>query len=327
MGTLRQQDTYAQGRFSTVFLSLLQTGDFARPVFQTFMVGGFHGTVTIVAAVPTASYVAVIDSEAYTVVAEATDTVTTIAQKLINLINAGNVALAVNLRNVTTTAVFSLVKVVTFTLANTGTTTPADLTVSAVAGSSSGATAGASSLTISNTVIGRIAGGDYLRATQPDGQERSFKLTSNVNSGSTLAITDLYEAIEVGSLIQFPNELFGREQLGWSAPNKTASVANLNTLGFDSPVVTGGSATMNLAGDYSSFDPAIQNAKDNYRGSQNFALILQYQALRTGWSSEEEWAPVILTSKEQPLDVNGFVKCNFNAQAVIDIERTPSRPL
>jgi hypothetical protein len=318
MGTLRTTDTYAQGRFATVFLSLLQTGDLAKPVPQTFMVGGFSATATVVNAVSAASYVLVVGGTTYTVVATATDTVLTIARKLAALINAGTIARAVNVRQVATTAVIQLVRLVTFTLANTGTTTPADLTVTVAASAGTAAAVGATSIGLSNTVIGNIAAGQYLRATQPDGLERTFRVTANVSSGGTLAVSGVQEAIAIGSIIQFPTELFGREQSGFVTPNTTATTKNFNTGGFESPVVTGGSATANLSGDYSAFDPSILTAKENYRNG-TFALTIVYPSLKAGWNPEERFAPVVLISNEEPVDVGGFIKCNFSCQAVSDV--------
>jgi len=319
MGTIRTQDTYAQGRNSTVFLSLLQNGDSTKPVAQTFMVGGFSATATVVNAVSGASYVAVVGGTAHTYVATATDTVLSIARRLAALINTGTVARAVNVRQVTTTAVIQLIRSVTFTLANTGTTTVGDLTVTSAASAGNAAVAGATSIGLGNTIIGKIAAGQYLRATQPDGLERTFRVTANVESGGTLAVSGVQEAIALGSIIQFPTELFGREQSGFVTPNATSTTRNFNTGGFESPIVIGGSATANLSGDYSAFDPSILTAKENYRNG-TFALSIVYPSLRAGWTGEERWAPVVLTSNEEPIDVGGFIKCNFSCQAQADVQ-------
>jgi hypothetical protein len=222
-------------------------------------------------------------------------------------------------RQVTTTAVIQLIRSVTFTLANTGTTTVGDLTVTSAASAGNAAAAGATSIGLGNTIIGKIAAGQYLRATQPDGLERTFRVTVNVESGGTLAVSGVQEAIALGSIIQFPTELFGREQSGFVTPNATATTRNFNTGGFESPIVIGGSATANLSGDYSAFDPSILTAKENYRNGL-FALSIVYPSLQAGWTGEERWATVVLTSNEEPVDVGGFIKCNFSCQATNDVQ-------
>lgn len=328
MPQLRSRDVPTQGRASTVYLSLLPTGDRNIPVFQTLANTGFAGLVTVVNAVSTASYIAVVAGETYTVVATATDTKKSIAQKLIAFIEAGTTgAKAYNLRANGANWEFQVHRATTFTLANTGTTTPADLTVGAVAGAATTVAKGATSITLGFPLIGRISAGQYLRFASGN-TEITVKVATTAEAGATsLAVVAIDEAIPASAIAAFPPEFTHRTAASISPTFEFTGFSTLNTGGFEDGVQTTSSAEADLSGIYFELDPVYRTIVENAPNGREFALILDYKEPKEGWSGRRRFAVVGITGRDEPVTVEGFIEANFTAKVLTPPSETPAAPL
>lgn len=325
---LRLKDVPTQGRASTVYLSLLPVGDRNIPIFQTLANTGFAGLVTVVAATSTASYILVVAGVTYTVIATATDTKKSIAQKLIALIEAGTTgAKAYNLRENGANWEFYLHRSTTFTLANTGTTTPSSLTVGAVSGAATAVAKGATSITLAFPLIGRIAGGQYLRFASGN-TEVTVKVANTAEAGaSTLTVTAVDEQIPAAAIAAFPPEFTHRTAASISPAYEFTGFSTLNTGGFEDGVQTTSSAEADLSGIYFELDPVYRTLVENAPNGREFALILDYKEPKEGWSGRRRFAICGITSRNEPVTVEGFIGADFTAKVLTDPTETPAAPL
>lgn len=325
---LRKQDVPTQGRASTVYLSLLPTGDRNIPIFQTLANTGFAGLATVVTATSTESYILVVDGVTYTVIAGTTDTKKSIAQKLIALIEAGTTGVkAYNLRQNGANWEFYLHRATTFTLTNTGTTTPASLTVGAVAGAATTVAKGATSITLGFPLIGRIAAGQHLRFASGN-TEITCKVTTTAEAGATsLAVAALDEPIPAAAIAAFPPEFTHRTNASISPAYEFTGFSTFNTGGFEDGVQTTSSAEADLSGIYFELDPVYRTLTDNAPNGREFALILDYKEPKEGWSGRRRFAICGITSRDEPVAVEGFIEANFTAKVLTDPTETPAAPL
>lgn len=328
MPELRLRDVPTQGRASTVYLSLLPTGDRTFPIFQTLANTGFAGLVTVVAATSGESYIAVVAGTAYTVVASSTDTKKSIAQALIALIEAGATgAKAYNLRQNGANWEFYLHRSTTFTLANTGTTTPASMTVGSVSGAATTVSKGATSITLAFPLIGRIAAGQYLRFASGN-TEVTVKVMVTAEAGATsLTVQAVDEAIPAAAIAAFPPEFTHRSAASISPAYEFTGFSTFNTGGFEDAVQTTSSAEADLSGIYFELDPVYRTIADAAPNGREFALILDYKQPKEGWSGRRRMAVCGITGREEPVTVEGFIEANFTAKVLTVPTEIPAAPL
>ncbi len=325
---LRKSDVPTQGRASTVYLSLLPTGDRNAPIFQSLANTGFAGLVTVLDAVADDSYILVVAGVTYTVVAVAGDTKQSIARKLIALIEAGTTGCkAYNLRQNGANWEFRLHRSTTFTLANTGTTETADLTVGSVAGAATAVAKGATSITLGFPLIGRIPAGQYLRFASGN-TEVTVKLSATAEAGATsLAVVAVDEGIPAAAIAAFPPEFTHRTAASISPTFEFTGFSTLNTGGFEDGVQTTSSAEADLSGIYFELDPVYRTIVDNAPSGREFGLFLDYKEPKEGWSGRRKFAVVGITGREEPVTVEGFIEANFTAKVLTDPTETPAAPL
>lgn len=328
MPQLRLQDVPAQGRASTIYLNLLALGDRNAPIFQTLSNTGFTALVTVVNAVDAASYIAVVGGITHTVVAVTGDTDRSVAQKLMNLIDAGaSGAKAYNLRAIGNDFAFNLLRATTFTLVNTGTTTPADLTVSSITGTAAALARGATSMTLPFALIGRIAAGQFLRFANGN-TEVTVEVATTAEVGATsLSLVAIDEAIPAVAIAAFPPEFTHRMSAGMPITYEMTKFATLNTGGFEDGVQTKASSEIDLAGIYFEIDPVYRTIVKGAKDGREFFAILDYPAPKEGWSGRRLSGVCGITSREEPINVDGFIEANWKAMMKIHPIDTAAAPL
>ncbi|MBT9137676.1 MAG: hypothetical protein DDT31_00214 [Syntrophomonadaceae bacterium] len=307
----------SQGRESRVFISLLNKGERIRPIEQSFTASGFNALVTVTAVTSGNTYALVINGTTYTVVAGAADTKKTIAKKLMGLINASTSHRAINLRWSGADYLFNVIAQATFTLANTGTTTVDDITVSAVAGAGTPVAAGATTITLPIAVQGRIPVGQWLQFIDPDGFEYLAKVVITAVDGATvLNVAPLEQAIPAGSTCIFPVEFTDRREASINDSYDWEGFRTFNTGGFEDAVNTGSSAEISLAGLYYEFDAGYRTVADGVRDGREFYVIVEFGNQREGYTKPTKEGIVGIGSKEQPLSVDGLIEGNFSGKVL-----------
>jgi hypothetical protein len=307
----------SQGRESRVFISLLGKNDRTKPTAQALAASGWQGLVTVTAVTSTSSYILVVAGTTYTVVAGATDTKKTIARKLMALINASTSHRAINLRAVGANWAFNVIGLVTFTLANTGTTTLTDITVGTPAGADTAVAKGASTITLPIAVRGKIHAGQWLQFVDPTGGEYLAKLSITANDGATsLNVVALEEAIPAGSTCIFPVEFTDRREASINDSYDWEGFKTFNTGGFEDAVNTGSSAEISLAGLYYDSCPGYRTVSEGVREGREFYAIVEFGGQREGYTKPSKEAIIGISSKEQPLAVDGLIEGNFSGKVL-----------
>lgn len=330
MATLRKTDVPSQGRDSTIYLNLQQKGDRSLPVFQELSAGGFTGLVSILGVTSGDSFILVVGGVTHTVIATSTDTVRSIATKLVAAIDAGTSgANACNLRQITGGWAFNIVRATTFTLASTGSTVPANITVSTISGAGTGAAKGATSIALPFALIGRIAAGQYLRFADLSGTtEVTVGVASDAAVGATsLIVEPLDEAIPAASVAQFPPEFTHRDTATISPKYQFQGFQTLNTGGWEDGVIVGGSGDTDLGGTFFELDPATRTILKNIGAGREFCQTIDYPSPKAGWAGRRVQSIVVLEEAEKPIDVKGFVQFNVKGRAVTEPTEIPAVPL
>jgi len=274
--------------------------------------------VSVVSAVSTESYVAVVAAITHTVVATATDTRRSIAQKLAALIDAGaSGAKTYNLRTSGGSSVFNIVRATTFTLANTGTTTVLNLTVGTVTGAGVGAAALATSITLPFGLLSPIESGQFIQFVDTAGTEYLAELSSTAALNSvTLSVVALDEAIPVNAVALYPPEFTDRQNFDLKDDFTSAGFATFNTGGHEDAAIVGSSVDLSLDGLYFPFCPVYRTLTNFSAAGREFYFRAEDESARAGYTGEVVEMVAAITSREKPLSVDGFVSAKFSAKVV-----------
>ena len=124
---------------------------------------------------------------------------------------------------------------------------PADQTLTVATG---GAAKGNTTITLSAAINTTIAAGQYLCFANSDGAEFIAQVTALVQSGTSLPVAPLPEAIPAGAVAEFPTYLWDRTAADLERSYNRATFATFNTGGDEDAVVTGASRTLSLPGLY-----------------------------------------------------------------------------
>jgi hypothetical protein len=321
------------GRGTGVQIALLPKGIRVKPVDQLLYIGGFLGTARITDVTADDSYVVVVAGTAYTVVALATDTTKSIAYKLIDLINGGTAThgcTAQNPRLVTGDDwIFDVYNpLVTFTLANTGTTTVGDIVIVATAGNTTAIAKGATSITILKGLEGAIQKGQFMQALDKDGTEYLLQLTANAAVAATsLSVAALDEAIPAGSQIGYPVEFFDRTTADSNETAATAEFTTFNSGGKTDGVVTSTATEGSLGGNFFERCPGASTAE--YASENGLEVWLKFldPEYRDGWSRRTQEGAAVITSRNKARPVEGFVSNELSYKFYGQILNTPAKPL
>lgn len=319
------------GRETGVQLALLPKGLRIAPVDQILYIGGYLGTYTVTSVTSTSSYVAVVAGTAYTVVAGATDTQKSVAYKLMDLINAGSTgAIAQNPRNTSDNIwVFDIYRAsTTFTLAATGTTTPADVTAGAVAGNTTAISKGATSITVLGELRGDIQKDQYLQALDSNGIEYLIRLAAIATAGSTsLSVVALDEAIPAGSQIGFPVEFFDRTDADTNEKVDKADFLTFNTAGRTDGVATKITSEGKLGGLFYERCPSYNTAAFASSNGREVWLRILDPVYRDGWSRRIIEGPAIILSRDKARKADGFITNDMSYQFVGAPTESAAAPL
>ncbi len=299
------------GRDTGVQLALLPKGIRIAPVDQILYVGGYLAPFTVTTVTATSSYIAVVAGVSHTVVAGATDTQKSVAYKLIDLINAGSTgAIAQNPRNTSGSIwVFDIYRpLTTFTLAATGTTTPADVTAGAVAGNATAIAKGAVSISVLGSLRGDIQKDQYLQALDNNGIEYLIRLAATAIAGATsLSVVALDEAIPAGSQIGFPVEFFDRTDADTNQKIDSSDFLTFNTAGNSDAVATKITTEGKLGGIFYERCPSYNTAVVASAGGSEVYLRIIDPLYRTGWSQRTIEGPALIQSQDKSRKSDGFI--------------------
>jgi hypothetical protein len=321
------------GRETGVQLALLPKGVRIKPVDQILYVGGFLGTYKIVTVTATSSYVLLIGSNTYTVVAGTADTPKSVAYKLIDLVNAETSIHGCTAQNPRLVSGDDWILDVyhpttTFTLAKTGTTTTGDVTVVATAGNTTAIAKSATSIAILNALEGAIQKDQYLQALDNNGIEYLIKLTATAAVGATsLSVAALDEGIPAGSQIGFPVEFFDRTDADTNEKIDKADFLTFNTAGRTDGVATKITAEGKLGGLFYERCPSYNTAAFASSNGREVWLVISDPVYRDGWNRRKIEGPALILSRDKARKADGFITNDMSYQFLGAPTETPAAPL
>ncbi len=316
-------------------VALLPLGVRTKPVDQILYIGGSFATVTVDDVTTANAYTLVIGGTSVTYSATASDTKKTVAYNLMIAANAVTATTGVTAEFLREGAggdwVFNLYKPTgsVFTLANTGTTTPAELDVSAVTNSGTAIAKGATTIALTNTLLGAIQANQYLQAVDADGFERLIKLSATANTGaSSLAVSPVAEGIAAGSRILFPPELFDRTEANSSSSTAVADLPiTNNSSATTDAVITSRTVTVSLGGNWFEDCPGANTAIYADNNQREFWLRIVDPIPRDGFLPRIEEGAAILTGREKTRPVGQGLTNSLSARFVGEVYDTPAQPI
>lgn len=321
------------GRETGVQLSLLPKGVRIKPVDQILYIGGFVGTYKVISVTDTSSYVLLIGSNTYTVVADEFDSPKSVIYKLIQLVNAETSIHGCTAQNPRFVSGDDWILDVrhpdtTFTLAKTGTTTVGDVTVVATAGNTTAIAKGATSIALVKALEGDIQKDQYLQAVDENGIEYLIRLSATAVAGATsLSVVALDEGIPSGSQVGFPVEFFDRTSADSSQKSDTADFITFNTAGQSDGVATKITNEGKLGGLFYERCPGYNTAAFASGNGREVWLIIIDPVFRDGWSRRSIEGAAIITSQDKPRGVDGFISNDLSYRFNGPVIETPAAPL
>lgn len=309
------------GQFSRVFMGRLAKGERYDLTEQHLAVGGFSGLTTVVTVTATSSYTLVVGGIAHTVVAGSEDTKKTIAKKLMGLINKNAAYRAINLQRDADNYSFSIISQATFTLANTGTTTTAHLTVSAISGSGTAVAKGATVITLPFGIRGKIAAGQWVDVVAPNGFEHLARIsTTAVDGNTTLNVSPLEQAIPAGSTFIYPVEFTNRTSANLNSSANWEGFQTFNSGGHEDAVPTGTSGEADLSGIYYDYSAGYRTAQEVFDQFDELEMTVVFGAPREGYTRAMKKAIIGLSGNSIPLEASGLINSEVTAKALTKIQ-------
>lgn len=317
-----------QGRNSFVKIYKLPIGITAEPIQDDSigaLGGGHHAHVTIDAAVDAEDYTLFFNgATSITYTAAAGDTVKAIAEGLIAAVEA-NTGLGVTCtgdrgRNSDADWQFWLVSASSFTVANTGSSTPGNVDVSAVTDSSA-VTAGVGDTTVRVCALqADIAKDTYL--TFYDAQFNTKRLafvtaTATAVIGSDyqdLTVEALDEAIPLGTMASSSPEAYDLTAADISQTFQSAEILTFSTGGATDSVESGDTTNLALPGNIHHKDSAKLSAELAADSGQNIYVWVYDPVPEEGFTPYHQKGRCGVTSIERAHPASGFVTGNLQAR-------------
>lgn len=253
-----------RGNRVEVYIARLADGQQTAPVDQELLTPGFRSVVTISGS-PSASdaYVLVLTTSAVDTTLTYTytsGTNETIVDGLVALVNASTAVARYRAFKLSATT-FAVCAPATFTIADTGSTTAANITPGSVSGAAP-PIKGATTVTLHSALTGQINAGQFLCYYDfGTGEERLVEVTANADVGATsLTVAPLKEALYAGMVAEYPPYLWDRTDASTDRSYTDATVTTFNTGGAVDGVPTTIEKTMSLPGIYYYYNAAYWTA-------------------------------------------------------------------
>lgn len=235
--SLTQEHAPIKGKETEIYIAVLEQGQQIAPVDQALFAVAFRSVVTL-SGTPSNNdnYVLVLTTSGvpttitYTATTAAGLTNDVVIKGLVALINASTAVAGYRAKQLTATTFVVTTATTTFTIANTGSTTPANITAGAVSGAA--ITKGLTTLTLAEPLTGQINPGQFLCFADKDDIERLVEVTAKADVGATsLTVRALDEAIAGGSQAEFPPYLWDRTEASVNRSYTDQTAVTFNTGG------------------------------------------------------------------------------------------------